>query len=39
MMIAPESRLRRRDRVLTQRAAGQWILLDLTEGSITRSTR
>jgi coenzyme PQQ biosynthesis protein PqqD len=31
-MIAPESRLRRRDRVLTQRAAGQWILLDLDGG-------
>lgn len=31
-MIGPESRLRRRDRVLTQRAAGQWILLDLDGG-------
>jgi coenzyme PQQ biosynthesis protein PqqD len=31
-MIGPESRLRRRDRVLTQRAAGQWILLDLEGG-------
>lgn len=31
-MIGPESRLRRRDRVLTQRAAGQWVLLDLDDG-------
>lgn len=31
-MIGPDSRLRRRDRVLTQRAAGQWILLDLDGG-------
>lgn len=31
-MIGSESRLRRRDRVLTQRAAGQWILLDLDGG-------
>lgn len=31
-MIATESRLRRKERVLTQRAAGQWILLDLDGG-------
>lgn len=31
-MIAPESRLRRRDRVLMQRAAGTLVLLDLDEG-------
>lgn len=31
-MIGPESRLRRRDRVLTQSAAGQRILLDLDGG-------
>ena len=31
-MIGPESRLRRRDRILTQRAADQWILLDLDGG-------
>lgn len=31
-MIGPESRLRRRDRVLTQRAAGQLVLLDLDGG-------
>jgi coenzyme PQQ biosynthesis protein PqqD len=31
-MIEPASRLRQRDRVLTQRAAGQWILLDLDGG-------
>lgn len=31
-MIGSDSRLRRRDRVLTQRAADQWILLDLDGG-------
>lgn len=31
-MIAPESLLRRRDRVLTQRAAGTLVLLDLDGG-------
>lgn len=31
-MIGPESRLRRRDRVLTQRAADQWVLLNLDDG-------
>lgn len=31
-MIAPESRFRRRDRVLVQRAAGKQILLDLDDG-------
>jgi hypothetical protein len=31
-MIAPESRLRHRDRVLTQRAAGTLVLLDLDGG-------
>lgn len=31
-MIGPDSRLRRRDRVLAQRAAGQVVLLDLDGG-------
>ncbi|HEX9944552.1 MAG TPA: PqqD family protein [Thermoanaerobaculia bacterium] len=31
-MIGPESRLRRRERVLVQRAAGTLVLLDLDEG-------
>lgn len=31
-MIGPESRPRRRDRVLVQRAADQWILLDVENG-------
>jgi hypothetical protein len=31
-MIEPNSRLRRRDRVLAQRAAGQVVLLDLDGG-------
>jgi len=31
-MIGPESRLRRRDRVLVQRAAGTLVLLDLEGG-------
>lgn len=31
-MIATESRFRRKDRVLTQRAAGKWILLNLDDG-------
>lgn len=31
-MLAPESRLRHRDRVLTQRAAGTLVLLDLDGG-------
>jgi coenzyme PQQ biosynthesis protein PqqD len=31
-MIEPQSRPRRRDRVLTQRAADQWILLDVENG-------
>lgn len=31
-MIGPESRLRRRDRVLVQRAAGNLVLLDLEGG-------
>lgn len=31
-MIATQSRPRRKERVLTQRAAGQWILLDLDGG-------
>jgi coenzyme PQQ biosynthesis protein PqqD len=31
-LIGPESRLRRRERVLTQRAADQWILLNLDDG-------
>ena len=31
-MIGPESRLRHRDRVLTQRAAGTMVLLDLEGG-------
>ncbi|HEX2642672.1 MAG TPA: pyrroloquinoline quinone biosynthesis peptide chaperone PqqD [Thermoanaerobaculia bacterium] len=31
-MIGPESRLRRRDRVLTQRAADEWVLLNLDDG-------
>jgi hypothetical protein len=31
-MLAPESRLRRRDRVLTQGAAGTLVLLDLDGG-------
>lgn len=31
-MIGPESRLRRRDRVLVQRAAGTLVLLDLDGG-------
>ncbi len=31
-MIGLESRLRRRERILTQRAADQWILLDLDGG-------
>jgi hypothetical protein len=32
MMIGPESRPRRRERVLTQRAAGTLVLLDLDGG-------
>jgi hypothetical protein len=31
-MIGPDSKLRRRDRVLAQRAAGQVVLLDLDGG-------
>ena len=31
-MIGPDSRPRRRDRVLVQRAADQWILLDVENG-------
>jgi coenzyme PQQ biosynthesis protein PqqD len=31
-MIEPQSRLRRRDRVITQHAAEQWILLDVESG-------
>ena len=31
-MLEPESRLRHRDRVLTQRAAGTLVLLDLDSG-------
>jgi pyrroloquinoline quinone biosynthesis protein D len=31
-LIGPESRLRRRDRVLTQRAADEWVLLNLDDG-------
>jgi coenzyme PQQ biosynthesis protein PqqD len=30
--IGPETRLRRRERVLVQRAADQWILLDVENG-------
>ena len=32
-MIGPDSRPRRRDRVLVQRAADQWILLDVESGA------
>lgn len=31
-MIDAESRFRRKDRVLTQRAAGKWVLLNLDDG-------
>lgn len=31
-MIDADSRFRRKDRVLTQRAAGKWILLNLDDG-------
>lgn len=31
-MIGPDSRPRRRDRVLVQRAADEWILLDVESG-------
>jgi Coenzyme PQQ synthesis protein D (PqqD) len=31
-MIGTDSRFRRKDRVLTQRAAGKWILLNLDDG-------
>ncbi len=31
-MIGPESRPRRKERVLTQRAADNWILLDMEDG-------
>lgn len=32
MRIGPESRLQRKDRVLVQRAADQWILLNVESG-------
>lgn len=32
ILIGPESRLRRKERVLTQRAADNWILLDMDDG-------
>ena len=38
-MITAESRFRRRDRVLAQSVAGKQVLLDLDDGSTTRSTR